>query len=109
MKNCIIGIGMYGSEDEKSPVEQPFKSPSGIKRFDGYGADTADLERGYRNPDIHESPAYDKANYLQRSTAPRKSDDDFGNTGVLEDDYAFRRKDQESRGFLTRPTRPTER
>lgn len=96
--------GMLGSFTQREPFEAPF-----VERFTGYGATHADLERGYCAPGELEDPAHDLSNYKMRSTEPRMTDEDFGNTDGLPSDYEFRRRNQRSRGFLTRPRIPTER
>ena len=85
------------------------KDPVGLKRYAGYGATEADLRLGYIEPTIREDPAYDKPNYEDRSTDPSKPDELFNNSGVMPDDWEFRRRKRVSRGFLTRPTNSTER
>ena len=97
--------GMLGSY---APPESAFDSPSEVVRFTGYGATETDLERGYQVPAIRDNPAYDLDNYKDRSTLPRLSDLDEGGDAMA-DDYAFRRKNERSRGFLTRPRPPTDR
>lgn len=81
----------------------------GYKVFTGYGADEADLRRGFIAPAIRELPEYDKANYVDRYSSPKVPDEDFGNSGILGADYEFRSKDRVSKGFLTRPRIPSER
>jgi len=98
--------GMLGSYRTS---EEPFRNPSDVRFFDGYGADKEDLERGFCVPDVGREPAYDKANYELRSTQPRTSSEAFGNTDTMPDDWQFRSRNQRSRGFLTRPRIPTER
>lgn len=98
--------GMIGSY---TPSEEPFRNPSDVRFFDGYGADAEDLERGYCVPDVDREPAYAKANYEMRSTLPRVHSQDFGNTDTVPDDWQFRSRNQRARGFLTRPRLPTER
>lgn len=104
-------IGMWptcGGDSESSPVEKPFKTPSDVKTFDGYGASASDLQCGYKDPHITEDPKYSKQNYADRWTEPKESDtDDYGST--VKDDYEFRNKDRESRGLFTRPRYPNER
>lgn len=97
--------GMLGSY---TPQETPYGSPPDVRHFTGYGATNADLERGYQVPAIRDNPAYDLDNYVDRSTLPRLSDQDEGGDAMA-DDYAFRRKNERSRGFLTRPRIPTDR
>ena len=97
--------GMLGSY---RPPAEVFESPSDIVRFEGYGATKADLERGYQVPTIRDDPAYDLDNYKERSTLPMIADEDEGGDAMA-NDYAFRRKNERSRGFLTRPRPPTDR
>jgi hypothetical protein len=97
--------GMLGSY---SPKETPWRDPPDVKHFTGYGADEADLQRGYQEPAIRDDPAYDLDNYKMRSTQPKLSDEDEGGD-AMNDDYAFRRRNERSRGFLTRPRPPTDR
>jgi len=97
--------GMLGSFRSK---EGPFADPSDVRHFTGYGADMGDLERGYQVPMIRDDPAYQLDNYKDRSTLPMLSDEDEGGD-AMSDDYAFRRKNERARGFLTRPRIPTDR
>lgn len=97
--------GMLGSY---STGAEPFKAPAEVRRFTGYGATDADLERGYQVPTIRDDPAYDLDNYKLRSTQPAMQDEDEGGD-PMNDDYAFRRRNERSRGFLTRPRPPTDR
>lgn len=87
----------------------PFKNPSDVKLFAGFGATEQDIERGYHNIGTRELPNYDKANYALRYSEPSMQDENFANTGVLPEDIEFRNKDRVSKGFLTRPRIPTER
>jgi hypothetical protein len=95
-------LGSYGRDAPWDPVP-------GVKYMAGFGADVEDLQRGFIAPTIREDPAYDKANYRERSSLPMKTDEDFNNTGVLDEDWEFRTRNRRSRGFLTRPYIPTER
>ena len=97
--------GMFGSY---TPDSQPFGDPPDVRHFVGYGATAADLDRGYQVPSIRDDPAYDMDNYVDRSTVPKLSDLDEGGDAMA-NDYAFRRKNERSRGFLTRPRIPTDR
>ena len=97
--------GMLGSY-QTSAV--PFKDPSDVEYFTGYGATEADLHRGYQVPMIRDEPAYQFDNYKDRSTLPRLSDEDEGGD-AMNDDFTFRRRNERSRGFLTRPRVPTDR
>lgn len=96
-------LGSYRTSDKQFP------NPKGVKVFTGYGADEADLERGYCVPAIRELPEYDKVNYENRWTQPNIPDEDFHNTNAMQYDYEFRTKELKSKGFLTRPKLPTER
>ena len=97
-------IGTYAPSNN-----EPFRDPADVKYFVGYGANEADLRRGYCEADVNRNPAYDKANYEMRSTQPKVSSESFGNTDVMPNDFEFRSRNQRSRGFLTRPRLPTER
>lgn len=97
--------GMLGSY---TPDSEPFTDPPGVRHFTGYGATEADLDRGYQVPAIRDDPAYDLDNYKTRSTLPRRPDEDEGGD-PMNDDYAFRRRNERARGFLTRPRPPTDR
>lgn len=90
---------------------EPFRNPSGVKMFTGFGADEETLERGYCVPGIREAPAYDKVNYQERSTDPRTPDEDDSTDSAeaMEPDWQFRNRNRTSRGFMTRPRIPTER
>ena len=99
--------GKFGSY--ASNYGRPFLDPPTVRHFTGYGATTADLDRGYVVPGINEDPAYDKANYQLRSTDPKHPDEQPGDTDSMERDWEFRRRNQRARGFLTRPRIPTER
>jgi hypothetical protein len=96
------GLGSY------TPSREPYRNPSDVKMFAGYGASEEDLQRGYCEPAIREDPAYDLDNYKDRSSQPMSSDIDEGGDAMA-DDYAFRRLNERSRGFLTRPRIPTDR
>lgn len=97
--------GLLGSY---TPSSQPYGDPTDVRHFTGFGATEADLNRGYQVPAIRDDPAYDLDNYKMRSTLPRLSDEDEGGD-AMSDDYAFRRKNERSQGFLTRPRPPTDR
>lgn len=96
------GFGSY------TPQDTPYAPPSETKWFAGFGADVDDLKRGYCDPRITDDPAFTPENYKYRSTLPKMSDIDEGGD-AMEDDYAFRRRNERSRGFLTRPHIPTDR
>lgn len=97
--------GMLGSY---TPQETPWRDPADVRHFTGFGADEGDLQRGYQVPAIRDDPAYDLDNYKERSTLPMMSDEDEGGA-AMNDDYEFRRRNERSRGFLTRPRPPTDR
>lgn len=99
-------IGMLGSSYADP---DPFKYPDDVKLFAGFGADEADLHRGYCDPNIKALPNYDKVNYNERYTIPSQPDEGPGNHMALQGDMEFRMKERESKGFLTRPRIPTER
>ena len=98
--------GQFGSYQTNS---EPFTAPDDVRFMGGYGASAEDLDRGYIVCEPHEDPAYDLSNYKMRSTEPKDTMEDFGNTDSMPSDYEFRRRNQRSRGFLTRPRIPTER
>lgn len=100
------GRGMLGNY---APSAEPYPSPEDVRWFGGFGADEADLRRGYASVAVREDPAYDKTNYEDRWTQPRATNEDMGETDVMRDDWEFRGRNQRSRGFLTRPRVPTER
>lgn len=96
-------LGSYRTSDEQFP------NPRGVKTFAGYGADKADLERGFIKPAMRQNPEYELANYKDRWTQPRVSDED-SNVGMdLPADIEFRMKDRETKGLFMRPRIPTER
>lgn len=96
------GFGTYQTDAE------PFRDPADVKHFTGFGATEEDLQRGYQVPAIRDTPAYDLDNYKDRSSQPRLSDEDEGGAAT-DDDWAFRRKNERARGFLTRNHLPTDR
>jgi hypothetical protein len=95
-------LGSYGQD-------RPWEVPNDVRYMAGFGASVEDLQRGFIDPTIREDPAYDKANYQERSSLPMEPDEDFNNTGVMDQDWEFRTRNRRSRGFLTRPYIPTER
>lgn len=97
--------GMLGSYRSHEGL---FRDPSDVRHFTGYGADVADLQRGYQVPMIRDDPAYQLDNYKERSTLPMLPDEDEGGD-PMSDDYAFRRRNERAQGFLTRPRIPTDR
>ncbi len=105
------GNSSYSDRGQFGAYEQPepFMDPPDVMHFSGYGASEADIDRGYIMCEPHEDPAYDLSNYKMRSTEPKDTMEDFGNTDSMPSDYEFRRRNQRSRGFLTRPRIPTER
>lgn len=95
--------------DERFPGQnEPFKNPEAI-RFAGFGADAADLERGFVEVTGVDRPESDLVNYKGRSTEPKVPEEENGDTSSMPADYEFRSKHRESRGMLTRPRIPTER
>lgn len=98
--------GMLGSYRTSA---RPFQNPPEVKMFTGYGATEEDLERGYCKPLITDDPAYQLDDYKHRSSQPALSDIDEGGNFAVPSDYAFRRKNERARGFLTRPHIPTDR
>lgn len=97
--------GMLGFYSEP----KPFRTPRDVSFETGFGATQADLERGWSEPLITEHPAYQLSNYKDRSSVPMESDVTPGNVEMMESDWAFRDRNRQSRGFLTRPRIPTER
>lgn len=97
-------LGTYQTNDG-----EPWAPPVGVDYMPGYGADEADLKRGWVTADISENPAYDLQNYKERSSAPRVPDDEPGEANPMADDWAFRDRNRRAQGFLTRPRIPTER
>lgn len=87
---------------------EQFPNPEGVKTFPGYGADAADLQRGFDRPEIRELPDYEMKNYKDRWTAPKTSDLVEDGAG-LPPDFEFRNKEIQTKGMLTRPRLPTER
>ena len=98
--------GMFGNY---SSSPKPFPNAEGVRVFTGFGADQADLERGWCDVAVREDPAYDKAAYQDRWTQPREPNEDLSETDVMRQDWEFRGRNQRTRGFLTRPRVPTER
>lgn len=86
-----------------------FPNPEGLKTFPGYGADKADLERGFCAPEIRNLPEYDKVNYEDRYTAPPNNTSGYLDMFEPSPEYEFRQKDRETKGLFTRPRIPTER
>lgn len=104
---AMIGC-IYGGSSSSSPSEKPFSNPADVQTAVGFGADAADMKRGFIDPHITNAPEYDRANYVDRWSLPRTSDQDENGTPVQED-FDFRMKDRETKGFLTRPHYPSER
>lgn len=98
--------GMLGSYRTSA---RQFPNPPEVKMFTGYGASMDDLERGYCEPSITDHPAYQLDDYKHRSSQPALSDIDEGGAVTTPSDFAFRRKNERARGFLTRPHIPTDR
>ena len=104
-------LGSYRTRDSQFP------NPAGMKTFTGFGADKSDLERGFCEPTIRQLPDYDKVNYSERYTEPKRSDEEdadsglggFFGFGADRKDFEFREKERTSKGFLTRPKLPTDR
>jgi hypothetical protein len=88
---------------------EPFMPSPETQFFAGFGATEADLKRGFIKPGINEHPAYDKVNYSDRWSRPKKVDEDVGNTSGLPKDYEFQGRNNTSKGFLVRKRLPTER
>lgn len=97
--------GMLGSY---TPQSEPYRTPADVRFAVGYGMTEEDAQRGYQRAVIRDDPAYDLDNYKDRSTLPKLSDEDEGGDS-MNDDWAFRRRNERSRGFLTRPRPPTDR
>lgn len=97
------GLGGYQTDAE------PFPMPREVKFATGFGADDADLRRGWSDPLITQNPAYQFANYELRSSEPKVSNVQQGDAELMEDDWSFRNRNRRSQGFLTRPRIPTER
>jgi hypothetical protein len=91
-----------------APPERAFDAPAEVRFEAGFGADVSDLKRGWAEPTITNAPAYDLDDYKSRSTVAQMSDNDEGGDSMA-DDYAFRRRNERARGFLTRPHLPTDR
>jgi len=66
-------LGSYCTDPEA------FKNPAGVKMFAGFGADEAELDKGWLDPNISELPNYDKVNYNERYTLPKNPDEGPGN------------------------------
>lgn len=92
-----------GSLGGYAPNDDVYSTPSDVRFEAGYGAEISDLERGWCTPLITDDPAYDLANYKDRSTQPEN--DPAG----VESDFEFRLRNRKSKGFLTHPRLPTER
>jgi hypothetical protein len=97
-------LGGFETNDGK-----PWPQPADVVFFDGYGATQEDLKRGFCDPGMREDPAYDKENYADRSSRPKRVDENVGNTGWLPKDIEFQSRNTRSKGFLTRKRLPTER
>lgn len=95
-------LGSYQSEAEQFP------DPAGVRHFTGYGADEADIARGFCEPKITDRAAYNLENYKYRSSEPMENNQDEG-LGGLPEDFDFRQRNRRSRGFLIRPRTPTDR
>lgn len=96
-------LGTYQTADGDFP------DPEGLKRFAGFGADEADLTRGFKKVDARELPIYDLANHKEKWTQPRVPDEDSDGGEDMPQDIQFRRQDRETKGLFMRPRIPTER
>ena len=103
------GYGDRGMLGSYTPERDAYSDPAEVKHYAGFGASLSDIGRGYCDPGIREAPAYDLANYKDRSTQPKLPDEDNGNRQSNADDWEFRGRATRSRGFFTRPRIPTER
>lgn len=107
-------MGTNEKYDEKGRLgsyrtsETQFPNPAGEQIYTGFGANEADLKRGFCKPTLRELPEYDNQNYFYRYSET-KADDLVEDGPGLPDDYTFRQKERVSKGFLTRPRIPTER
>lgn len=86
----------------RTSSEEKFPKPAGNVFFTGYGADEADLVRGYNEPTIREIPDFDLSNYKERWGEPKNPDDDMDNRTPMGRDWDFRDRERPSRGFLVR-------
>ncbi len=103
-KQTIPPIG-----EERYPGQnRPEGYPEGCKTETGYGCTAADVQRGYVEVEGLDNPERDLANYKNRWTAPKTSDEDTP-FGFMGDDYEFRQKNRQSKGLFMRPRIPTER
>lgn len=86
-----------------APSNEPYPAPSDVKFETGYGATMEDMKRGYCEPSIRQSPAYDFDNYRDRGRMPKEPDLGDGYTqSADEDDMRFRMRGRRSSGFLQR-------
>lgn len=92
-----------------APSEKQYTDFGDVRWFEGYGADEADLRLGFIEPTITESPAYQLQDYKDRWDLPKARDLTPGNVEAHEEDYAFKRRNRESKGFLPRPRIPRDR
>lgn len=103
----------YGDQGQLGGFEtnegRPFDPPADVQFMAGFGATEADLKKGFCDPGIKEHPAYDKVNYSDRASRPKKVDEDVGNTAGLPKDYEFQGRNTRAKGFLVRRRLPTER
>lgn len=97
-------LGFYQTNDG-----EPWAPPSDVEWYAGFGATEEDLKRGWKEPVITAGPEYQLESYKERSSRPRESDMNSGNVDALRQDFEFRNRNRESRGFLTRPRIPRER
>lgn len=104
-----VSVFRVEDADDAGSEKKPFRDPADVRHFSGAGATEEDAERGYLRSGVRDRPEYDFANYRNRATIPSHPDEDFGDTGTMPDDWAFRRRGMRARGFLTRPSNSTER
>ena len=102
--------------DDKGQLLKPgdteiFPNPEGVQRFAGYGADEADLQRGFIEPTISNRPQYDLSAYKERWSDPKETDTGAFpyRPGVSPEDVEFMTKDRPTKGMLIRPRIPTDR
>ena len=95
----------------KAGDTKDFPKPEGVEFFEGYGADEADLQRGYIEPTITDRPQYDLSAYKERWSDPKPTDTGAFpyRPGVSPDDLEFMTKDRQTKGMLIRPRIPTDR
>lgn len=99
----------HNDQEAFSGQGERFRPAEDTKFFTGFGANNADLERGFCEVSPEEMPDRDMANYKDRWTRPRVSDEDSEYGESLPPDVEFRRKDRETKGLFMRPRIPIER